>query len=79
MIEDLLIHLKKSQNTLRLLLIFFEDYVNGDIVSYTNLFESDKFNDIFAIIYILNLVSEDLLKIRNEYYNCLESGEYFSS
>ena len=37
---------------------------------------TEKLDDIQAIIYALNLVSNDILKLRNEYYSCMKEEFY---
>ena len=37
---------------------------------------TEKLDDILAIIYALNLVSNDILKLRNEYYSCMKEELY---
>ena len=76
MFEDFLIFVKKSQNALNLLLIFLYEYINEDLSTYCVNSEKQKLNDLISILYVINLVSEDLLKKRNEYYKLMISTTY---
>ena len=76
MFEDFLIFVKKSQNALNLLLIFLYEYINEDLSAYCENSEKQKLNDLISILYVINLVSEDLLKKRNEYYKLMISTTY---
>ncbi len=76
MFEDFLIFVKKSQNALNLLLIFLYEYINEDLSAYCVNSEKQKLNDLISILYVINLVSEDLLKKRNEYYKLMISTTY---
>ena len=73
MFEEFLIFVKKSQTALNLLLIFLYEYINEDLTTYCANSEKEKLNDLISILYVINLVSDDLLKKRNEYYKLMVS------
>lgn len=74
--EDLLCKLINPQKAMNLLLLFLSDYVQDDYITDKTT-PTEKLNDILAIIYALNLVSDDILKLRNEYYSYMKE-EYYS-
>ena len=75
MLEDLLCKLINPQKAINLLLLFLSDYVQDNYIT-DKITPIEKLDDIQAIIYALNLVSNDILKLRNEYYSCMKEEFY---
>ena len=67
MIEDLLCGMDKPYRALKLTLIFLSDFIQENIVSEFDMSEREKNQNILALSYILNLINEDLKRLKNEY------------
>lgn len=67
MIEDLLCEMDKPYRALKLTLIFLSDFIQENIVSEFDMSEREKNQNILALSYILNLINEDLKRLKNEY------------
>lgn len=72
MLEDFLCKMLKPQKAIHLLLIFLSDYIQDDIVTQIDATPIEKLNNILSIIYAINLISDDILRLRNEYYKYIE-------
>ncbi len=76
MIEDFIGELDRPCKTLKLLLVFLQDYMNDDIVSYIEVRETEKRENIFAIIYAIDLVCTDIERLKKDYYNFMIHEKY---
>lgn len=76
MIEDFIDELNRPCKALKLLLVFLQDYMNDDIVSYIEAKEAEKRENIFAIIHAIDLVCTDIERLKKEYYNLMIQEKY---
>lgn len=77
MIEDFISELERPCRAFKLLLIFLEDYINDDIVSFIEETQkTDKLENTLAIIHALHLVCNDIKELKKEYYDKMVEDKY---
>ena len=68
MIEDFLSELNTPLRTIKLLNLFLQEQIYDEFIFFINKNQYEKNENTLAISYAINLVNNDILKIRKKYF-----------